>query len=149
MPVSPIVQTLLLLVLAGCGLGLWKGGPPERIGALVILVNSALTLVGAQLFANDVAYLSGLVLDGLTAVGFLIMTLIYGRLWLGAAMLVYAGQFALRSFYLVTDRPHDRLHAIINNVNFMAIILCIVIGTAVAWRRRVVSRRPRAATTPA
>jgi polyferredoxin len=137
MPTSPIVQLLLLLVLAGCGLGLWKGGTPERIGALIILLNSALTLFVGGLLSDDLSYLFGLVLDGVTAIGFLIMTMLFGRVWLGAAMLLYAGQFALRSYYLVTERPHDNFHAFVNNANFMAITLCIVIGTAVAWRRRV------------
>ncbi len=146
MPTSPIVQILLLLVLAGCGLGLWKGGAPERIGAFVILMNSALTLVTGNVFGKDASHLVGLGLDGATAVAFLVMTLVYGRLWLGAAMLVYAGQFALRSYYLVTGREHDLLHAMINNANFMAIILCIVVGTAVAWRRRVTTSRLRSAT---
>ena len=141
MPTAPIVQLLLLLVLLGCGFGLWKGGPPERIGALVILVNSALTLVGGNVFSEDNSYLFNLVLDGGTAVGFLAMTLMYGRMWLGAAMLVYAAQFALRSYYLVMDKEPDRLHAMINNANFMAIILCIVIGTGLAWRARARSRR--------
>jgi polyferredoxin len=141
MPSSPIVQLLLALVVAGCAFGLWKGGPPERYGAAAILLNSALTLVGGNLLSSDYSYIFGLVLDGATAVGFLGMTLIFGRLWLGAAMLVYAAQFALRSYYLVADRKPDLLHAMINNANFMAIILCIVIGTAVAWRRRVRGRK--------
>lgn len=141
MPTSPIVQALLILVVLGCGFGLWKGGPPERIGALVILVNSGLTLVLGSVLPDSVGYLAGLVLDGATAIGFLIMTMVYGNLWLGAAMLVYAAQFALRSFYLVTGREWDLLHAMINNINFMAIILCIVVGTAVAWRRRVIAAR--------
>jgi hypothetical protein len=142
MPASPIVQMLLLLAVLGCGFGLWKGGLPERIGALVILVHAALALALGNVFDDDLGYLFGLILDGVTAIGFLAMTLVYGRLWLGAAMLVYAAQFGLRSFYLVTERERDLLHAMINNANFMAIILCIVVGTAVAWRRRVVAARP-------
>lgn len=141
MPASPIVQTLLILVVLGCAFGLWKGGPPERIGAFVILINAALALTLGNLVDDELGYLVGLILDGITALGFLAMTLIYGRLWLGAAMLIYAAQFGLRSFYLVTERERDLLHAMINNINFMAIILCIVVGTAVAWRRRVVASR--------
>jgi hypothetical protein len=141
MPASPIVQTLLALVVLGCAFGLWKGGPPERIGALVILLNAGIALALGNLLDDDLGYLFALVLDGATAVGFLAMTLIYGRLWLGAAMLVYAAQFGLRSFYLVTERERDVLHAMINNANFMAIILCIVVGTIFAWRRRVAPTR--------
>ncbi|MDZ4372284.1 MAG: hypothetical protein U1C74_12775 [Phenylobacterium sp.] len=141
MPTSPIVQLLLALVVAGCAFALWKGGRPERLGAGIILLNSALTLVGGNVMPSDYSYIFGLVLDGATAVGFLGMTLVFGRLWLGAAMLIYAAQFALRSYYLVMDRKPDLLHAMINNANFMAIILCIVIGTAAAWRTRVRARK--------
>lgn len=136
MPNSPIVQLLLLLVVAGCAFGVWKGDLPERVGALIILLNTALTVLGAGLLAGENSYLFGMVLDGASAAAFLIMTIQAGRVWLGAAMLIYAAQFALRSYYLVTDRPPDNLHAIINNVNFMAVIVCIVAGTFVAWRRR-------------
>lgn len=136
MPNSPIVQLLLLLVVAGCAFGVWKGDLPERVGALIILLNTALTVLGAGLLAGESSYLFGMVLDGASAAAFLIMTIQAGRVWLGAAMLIYAAQFALRSYYLVTDRPPDNLHAIINNVNFMAVIVCIVAGTVVAWRRR-------------
>jgi len=136
MPTSPIVQLLLVLVVAGCAFGAWKGDLPERIGALLILLNSALGLFGFPMLSDEAAYLFGMILDGVTACAFLVMVMQSGRVWLGAAMLIYAAQFALRSFYLVTDRPPDQLHAIVNNANFMAVIVCLVAGTAVAWRRR-------------
>ena len=53
------------------------------------------------------------------------------------AMLLYAAQFTLYAFYFVTERPIDRFHAIVNNLDFSGITWCLVIGTAVAWRRRV------------
>ncbi|MGA0606260.1 hypothetical protein ACO2Q0_09690 [Phenylobacterium sp. VNQ135] len=136
MPTSPVVQLLLILVLAGCAFGVWKGDLPERVGALIILLNAALTLFVGGLLDDGPGYLFNMVLDAASAVAFLLMTMQWGRVWLGAAMLIYAAQFALRSYYLVTERPHDDLHAIVNNANFMALIICVVAGTAVAWRRR-------------
>lgn len=136
MPSSPIVQLLVVLAVAGCAFGVWKGDVPERIGALIILLNSTLGLVGFPLLSDEAGYFFGMLLDGATACAFLVMMIQSGRVWLGVAMLIYAGQFALRSYYLVTDRPHDNLHAIVNNVNFFALVVCVVIGTALAWRRR-------------
>lgn len=136
MPTSPVVQLLLILVLAGCAFGVWKGDLPERVGALIILLNAALTLFVGGLLDDGPGYLFNMVLDAASAVAFLLMTMQWGRVWLGAAMLIYAAEFALRSYYLVTERPHDDLHAIVNNANFMALIICVVAGTAVAWRRR-------------
>lgn len=136
MPTSPIVQLLVVLAVVGCAFGMWKGDLPERIGALIILLNMALTLFVGSLLDGITGYLFNMILDGLTAVAFLLMTMQWGRLWLGAAMLIYAGQFGLRSYYLVTDRPHDNLHALVNNVNFFALVVCVVVGTFIAWRRR-------------
>ena len=136
MPTSPTVQLLLLLIFMGCGFGVWRGERPERAGALIILLNVLLTLVLGQLLDGSPAYLSNMMLDGVTAAAFLLMVVQWGRAWLGVAMLIYAGQFALRSYYLVMDRPHDLLHAVINNANFMALVVCVVVGTAVASRRR-------------
>ena len=94
---------------------------------LVMLVDTFLP-VGSQPVGE-------LIIDGLTAVGLLGVVLLYGSLWLGGAMLLYAVQFSLHAFYFVTERTPDRLHAILNNIDFSGIIGCLVIGTAVAWRR--------------
>ncbi len=136
MPSSPIVQLLVLLALAGCAFGIWKGERPERLGALIILGNIVSTLVAGGLLGPSSGYLLNMILDGITAVAFLLMVMQWGRRWLGVAMLIYAGQFALRSYYLVMDRPHDLLHAIINNANYFALVICMVAGAAVASRRR-------------
>jgi hypothetical protein len=77
-----------------------------------------------------------LVGDGLTAIALLVLLIIYGRLWLGAAMLFQAAQFALHSFYLVAERKHDLFHAVVNNLNFLGIMLSMAIGTVMALRRR-------------
>jgi len=136
MPTSPIVQLLLVLILMGCGFGMWKGDRPERVGALIILLNLGLALVVGQIFEGPVAYTANMVLDGATAGAFLLLLIQWGRVWLGAAMLIYAAQFALRSYYLVTDRPPDNLHAAVNNANFVALVICVVAGAVIAWRRR-------------
>ena len=136
MPNSPIVQLLVILAVAGCAFGVWKGDRPERVGAGIILLNIVLTLIVGGLLAGDAGYLFNMVLDGATAVAFLLLMIQWGRVWLGAAMLIYAAQFALRSYYLVTDRPPDNLHAAVNNANFVALVICVVAGAVIAWRRR-------------
>jgi len=53
----------------------------------------------------------------------------------------------LHAYYMVTDRSDaDYLHALINNVDFAGVIWCLIIGAAVAWRRRVREARASAAT---
>jgi hypothetical protein len=136
MSISPITFGIALLGLAGCGLALLRGGPAERLGGGVILAN--LVLLWFANLANPTASsgVFGLVVDGLTAIGLLIVVLRYGSLWLGGAMLLYAAQFTLHSFYFVTERPKDDLHAIINNTNFLGVMICLIFGTLLTWRRR-------------
>lgn len=134
MPVSPIVLTLMFLGLAVCALALIKGGRAERITAALILANLLLAYLG-QFLPPSGDSIFQLARDGLTALAFLVVTLIWGTPWLGMVMLLYASQFALHSVYFVTDRPHDRLHSIANNINFLSVHLCLLIGTVIAWRK--------------
>jgi len=136
MPASLLAQTLSLLVLSGCLFSLWKGGPAERVGGGVVLATLLLTILATTFLSVGVQPIAELVIDGLAALALLAVVLIYGSLWLGGAMLLYAAQFSLYSFYFVTERPNDRLHAIVNNADFMGITFFLVIGTAMAWRAR-------------
>jgi hypothetical protein len=125
----------------------WKGGVAERIAACVVVANMVIglalnglapELAGTLRFAND----------GLAAIVLLVVTVRYGAPWMGGVMLFYAAQFSLHSFYLVTARANtDYLHALINNINFAGISWCLIIGTAVVWRRR--ARAMRAAKSRA
>jgi len=127
-----------------CGLAFWRGGLPERIGGGLVL---AVFLIGQIIDAavpdahQQVLHLCN---DAFLALGFLVVALIYGNLWLGGAMLLQAVQFSLHAFYLVANRPHDRLFAVVNNIDTAGIILCILAGTLVTWRNTA-----RAAAAPA
>ena len=135
---NPNFLMLTALALGVCGAGLWKGETPERWAAGLILPGVLLSIIGSFLPDLDFSMLE-LVGDGVTALGFLVLLMIYGRLWLGAAMLLQAAQFALHSYYLVTERKNDLFHAIVNNVNFFGILISLAIGTALTVLRR---RRP-------
>ncbi|THD62416.1 hypothetical protein [Phenylobacterium sp.] len=137
--IDPIFFAELALVFGGCIFSFWKGGFPERIGGGVVLANTLLMLLLGASMASGLGPVVELVVDGLTAVALLAVVLVFGSLWLGGAMLLYAVQFTLHAFYFVTERAPDKLHAIVNNVDFTGIIWCLVIGTAVAWRRRIKS----------
>ncbi|MFL5296357.1 MAG: hypothetical protein ACJ798_08245 [Phenylobacterium sp.] len=137
---APIVLLLICLSLGICALALWQGEMPERVAAGLLIVSVVLTTVLSK-FGIPNFPLVELVTDAVAAVGFLVLTLRYGNLWLGATMLFCAAQFSLHSFYLVTERPHDLFHAIVNNVDVMGIVLSMAIGTALAVRRRFAQRR--------
>jgi hypothetical protein len=131
-----------------CLFALWKGGPPEKFGAGLIAAVIILQRIMGVFTEPSLFPIIQLVGDALTAVGLLAIALAYASLWIGGAMLLYAAQFTLHSYYFVTERPIDLFHAIANNLNFLGIHLCLVLGTLVAWRQRVLAAR-RADMLPA
>jgi hypothetical protein len=145
MPNSPIIVALIAFSVLSCVFAFLRGDEPERIGAGVIFANLLLTLGGQAFISESVFSIAQLTLDAVTALALLVLAVRYASLWLGAVMMLYALQFALHAFYSVTERPRDLLHAMVNNLDFFAISLCLVIGTAVSWRRRA-RAAPRAAS---
>jgi hypothetical protein len=136
MPTSPIVLLQMAVAAGGILFALWKGGASERTAAGIVAANLATGLLIAEFLEPNQASLR-FGLDGLTALALLAVTLRYAAPWMGVMMLLYAGQFSLHAFYLATDRDQtDYLHALINNINFSATVWCLIIGTAVTWRRR-------------
>jgi hypothetical protein len=137
---SPFLTYILLslLLVTTCLFAVWKGGPAERAGALVILVMVILERLLQVVIPQGGWILLGLSCDALTALGLLAVTLRYASLWLGGAMLLYAAQFTLHSFYFVTGRKDtDLLHVVATDFDFGAILFCLVVGTVLAWRTRL------------
>lgn len=106
--------------------------------------NLILSILGSQILPHSFETLFRLTLDGLTAVGLLVVAIRYASFWLGGVMLLYAAQFSLHAFYMVTARPIDLMHIKINNMNFLGISIALAIGTIVGWRQRIASRKAAA-----
>jgi len=127
------VLGIFVLCIVVCLVALVLGGTPERIAAAIILAIVTVGTVINHTFRNPVLDLT---IDGLVAAVFLLMSLRYASVWLGGVMLIFALQFTLHAFYLVTERPKDTLHAVINNANVAAITICLAAGVLSARRRR-------------
>jgi hypothetical protein len=136
MPASLLPQAISIFGLLGCLFSLWKGGVPERVGGGVVLATLLITILATTFLPVPAQPIAELVIDGMAALALLAVVLIYGSLWLGGAMLLYAAQFSLYAYYFVAEKPNDRFHAIVNNGDFMGITFFLIVGTAVAWRRR-------------
>lgn len=134
MPPFVIIMTLLTSVV--CGFAIWKGGAGERLAGIVILGVLAVQLLVDLVAPAEHRPVISLVFDAIPALALLMLVIRHGSPWLGGVMLFYASQFALQSFYLVTERRHDWLHANINNLNFLGIHVCLVVGTIAAMRAR-------------
>lgn len=145
MPTSPILLALFVFSAFAILFALWKGGPAERMAAIVVATNLVVGVLVTE-FLNPYRSILQFANDGATALVLLAITLRWAAPWMGVVMLLYGAQFALHAYYLATGRnPRDYLHALMNNLDFSAVLWCLVIGAAVAWRRRVVERRASSA----
>ncbi|MBI5942609.1 MAG: hypothetical protein HY859_19575 [Caulobacterales bacterium] len=119
-----------------CVLAWWKGGRAEQYGVSLKLATSLVALAVHHLLKQGAISGALLTADGVLAVGFLALAIRYSSLWIGAAMLLQAGQFSLHAWYLVNALERDRFYAIANNLITAGILACILVGTLISWRRR-------------
>ena len=132
-------QILLGLILFSVTFAWWKGGRPERVGALFNGVIAVGVTVIQALLNDALQTLPILIADGVLAIGFLILAIRYASLWLGAAMILQAMGFMMHSALLlglIAD-PEYAYYAAMNAMS-AGVILSIILGTAYAWavRRR-------------
>jgi hypothetical protein len=125
--------TATLLV---CSLAWLRGGAAERWGAVIILVGAVVSLLVQLLLPARPQATVSLFCEGLYGFSFLLLALRYASPWLGGAMLLQAIQFSLHAYYLVGDRPHDLTYRVVNNLNSAGVLICILFGIAVSWRRQ-------------
>jgi hypothetical protein len=127
---SPIVLGLVVLSVA---FALWKGGAPERIGALFNgVICLGVTLVQAVIH-ESLGTLPILIADGMLAVGFLVLAIRYGSLWLGAAMLLQSMAFTMHSALLLDMVHAGAAYYAAMNIMSLGVLLSIMLGTAYAW----------------
>lgn len=125
--------TLVTAIALCAAFAAWKGGWPERVGAGVNLFIALSFLLVQRNLSGEALATASLIIDGLLAVSFLALAVRFAKVWLGAAMLLQAAQFSLHAYYYVTEREHDLLFAIVNNVVSWGVLTAIVSGVAAAW----------------
>ena len=131
-------QVLLGVIVFSAVFAWWKGGSPERVGALfngVIAIGITILQATTKEALGTVPIL---IADGVLAMGFLILALRYATLWLGAAMLLQGMAFSMHSaLQLGVLEPGLGYYAAMNIMS-LGVLLSIIVGTAQAWvaRRR-------------
>jgi len=136
MSVSPFLMFLLTVIFSVCLFAVVKGGPAERRASLIFAAGAlAVELIH---FAIPRDLQGGLLLatDGFVAGGFLLVAMRYASLWLGVAMLLQGVQFSLHAYYFVTGAERGNAYAMVNNLDSAGVLLCMLIGSIVAWRKR-------------
>ena len=126
------------------GFALWKGDQGVRKAGLFNLADQ---IIGSSLnifLGSETGEVIRLSLDGVWAVGLLLLAVRYASVWLGVALMLQAVQFSLHSYYLLNELPRDSLHAWINNIDNYGICLCLVAGSVAALRRRKALAREEA-----
>jgi hypothetical protein len=139
-----LFYVLWAAMLAVTAFAFWKGDVAVRWAAGVHLAAGVVTFTINPQFGDVGAESALLAVDFASAVVFLLLAVRFANLWIGAAMLLQAGQFALHSYYLVMELPHDRFHAWVNNSSDWGILICILVGTVLSIRRRVAQVREAA-----
>ena len=128
MPIGLPAQLLWIAILAVCALAYLKGGAVERIGAGLTLV-LALAFQGVNAWVPEAhRAIPHLVLDGVLALGFMIMALRYASAWLGLVMVLQGVQFSLHAFYFVTHKTPGLTYAVVNNLVTWGTLLGILWG---------------------
>jgi hypothetical protein len=137
---SLLLVSLTLFAASVWALAFWRGGAAERWCAGIFAGNQLAFLAfiyvverGVREHASLIVQLS---LDGASAIALLFVLLRFPRPWLGVAMFLCAAQFTLQSIYLVGQIEKNYWHILTNNLNFIAIHLSLVFGTAQHWIRR-------------
>lgn len=123
-------------LLAAVCFGAWRwGGRPERSGAALVLAIFVAVVLAGLLHGGELIQGVYLALDGLLALGLLLLALRHATRWLGVAVLLQGVQFSLHAYYLVEAKRYDNFYILVNNLVSFGVLLCILAGTVLAWRR--------------
>jgi hypothetical protein len=137
MPSSLTSQISWAVLIGIFALALWRGGRPERLGAGFSIAAATFGLVIHDVASPDLAPLLLLAADAILAGAFLFLAVRYASLWLGAAMIFQAVQFALHAIYTASDLRPDNTYKILNNLVTLGIFTVILLATLLSWRKRV------------
>lgn len=138
MSLGEIVFQVLVYALA-VTIPLWAliaGGTAERLSALIFILTTPASLFVQQVFPLRHAGTIFLTIDGLMALGFLILALVYRHLWIALMMFTMAGFFSIHAFYEMTDRDLDWTFALLSNLATLVLLASLAIGVWTARRRR-------------
>lgn len=134
---QPLVLFGWLLLATTCFFAWRCGGRPERSGAALVLAITLGFALAGSITDKSVTRAVYLLLDGVLALGLLMLAVRHATRWLGVAVLLQGVQFSLHAYYLVAARKYDNLYALVNNLVSLGVLLCLLAGSILArrWRK--------------
>ncbi len=112
-----------------------QGGEAERLSAIILITSTALTYFATWACSWHPSGILILLLDGITALCFLIVALNFHHSWLALIMFCTAGHFAFHAYYLAASQPVDRNFANLANLATLLILLALAQGVWSSRRR--------------
>jgi len=139
-------QIGFVALLSTCAFAFSKGGYVERWAAGIIGVSWVLSVcisVVPSGFSHQVQEYTFLALDAATAVGLLVLAMLFAKVWLGVAMLTQSAELALHGAAMADWGVPFNLYMLLNNLVSVCLLLLLIGATATAWAQRVHARPSR------
>jgi len=131
-----IVLLELLFELFCCVFAILKGGPAERAGALLIVASYITAETIIVVTSPHLPVFALFVCDFALAVGLLVVSIRYGSIWLGFAMLLQSANLCSQALSFTGDGLGQIAEATLNNVLSVLMGASIGTGALLAWRGR-------------
>jgi hypothetical protein len=131
-----LLKAEIVIIFLCCAFGLFKGGPAERVGSLLIMsfyvIGDVLLVLAGSRFPLTTIFVG----DFILALSLLAVAIRYSSLWLGCAMLLQSVALCSQGLAFSGDGlgPHEQLW--LNNCVSMSMMGCIIAGSIASWRRR-------------
>ncbi len=143
-------QIALACLVAFCGFAVWKGGPAERYGAMLVFATWLFSILGS-LSPKELPAATYLISDAVLAAGLLVLAVRFSSWWIGAAMLLQALGLSFHAAYFAADKSDfdsaQRYYYLQAMDLLSAAMLFVILGATIASIRK--RHRARKATLPA
>ncbi len=148
-------QISIVALVVICGLAVWKGSTPVRMGGVLILATWIVTLIASFVAGeHHLAPIGFLISDAILAIGLLILAVRFSSWWMGAAMLLQAVGLSFHAAYFAADKAEisfalEDLYVLGKNLASVAMLLVLLIATLAGMFKRDRARGAHAAAVQA
>lgn len=128
------LQALVVILAVSVPLvALIAGGQAERIAAVLFLLATLASKVVEQASPVRHAGVVFLTIDGVMAIGFMSLALLYRQVWISLMMFAMAGFFSIHAFYEISERDLDPTFALLSNLATLVLLVSLALGV---WSSR-------------